>query len=132
MPNASAVISQKSPTARSRVTNHGDLLPGIDGRSAQARRYRDILAALISDQGGFAGMSEARAQMCRRFSALCVIAEERESQIVRGDAIEIQEFSTLCSTLVRLSSRLGIDRRSKLVTPSLRDYLEGKAEEAEE
>ena len=28
--------------ARARVTNHNDLLPGVDGRSAGARRYRDL------------------------------------------------------------------------------------------
>jgi hypothetical protein len=30
----------------------------------------------------------------------------------------------LCSTLVRIAQRIGIDRRSKNITPSVRDYLE--------
>jgi hypothetical protein len=133
MPNASPLIEPKSACARSRVSNHNDLLPNIDGRSAQARRYRDVLAACVSDQGGLDRMSESRLQLIRRFSALCVIAEGLEGQLVSGGSIEIQAFATLSSTLVRLASRLGIDRRSKLVsTPSLRDYLEGKAEEVDE
>ena len=38
------------PSARSRVSNGKDLfLGGVDGRSAYARRYRDILAQLTSD-----------------------------------------------------------------------------------
>jgi hypothetical protein len=132
MHNTSALLTEKSPTARSRVSNHNDLLPGVDGRSAQARRYRDILAALVSDQGGLDRMSESRVQLIRRFSALCVVAESLEAQLVNGGSIEIQAFATLSSTLVRLASRLGIDRRSKTIVPNLRDYLEGKAEEADE
>jgi hypothetical protein len=36
------VVSPK-PEGRSRTTNGAQLLIGIDGRSAQARRFRDIL-----------------------------------------------------------------------------------------
>lgn len=133
MPNVSPLVEPKPANARSRVSNHRDLLPDVDGRSAQARRYRDILAALIGDQGGLDGdMSESRLQMCRRFAALCVVAEGLEGQLVNGGSIEIQAFATLSSTLVRLASRLGIDRRNKTIVPSLRDYLEGKAEETDE
>ena len=42
-------IARKKPTARSAVTNGRELLPGIDGRSQTARRYRDIAAALASE-----------------------------------------------------------------------------------
>ena len=40
------------PEARSRISNGKDLLPGIDGRSLIARRYRDISSAILVDQGG--------------------------------------------------------------------------------
>jgi hypothetical protein len=51
---------------RSRMTNTGCLLPGVDLRTALARRYRDILGQLVSDQGGADRLSEARIQLCRR------------------------------------------------------------------
>jgi hypothetical protein len=37
---------------RSAVTNHKDLLPGLDGRSATARRFRDLVNAFVADMGG--------------------------------------------------------------------------------
>src|SRR6202035_5603682 len=67
MPAASPATAPRKPTARSRVTNGHALLPGIDGRSAVARRYADIIAALVADAGGDAEMSEARRQLIRRF-----------------------------------------------------------------
>jgi hypothetical protein len=38
--------------ARSRLSNGRDVLPNVDGRSVVARRYRDIICAVASDQGG--------------------------------------------------------------------------------
>jgi hypothetical protein len=101
-----------------------DLLPGIDGRSIIARRYRDITSAITMDQAGAGECSESRLQLIRRFAAACCMAEEMEAKLVRGEQIDITEHALLCSTLVRISSRIGIDRRMKHVTPSLSDYLQ--------
>lgn len=119
------------PAARSRVSNGSDLLPGIDGRSAVARRYRDILAALASDQGGAEELSEARGQLCRRFAALAVQAEALEAQLVRGEAVDLNDHVLITSTLVRLGSRIGLDRRAKNVVPDLKDYLAAKSDAPE-
>jgi hypothetical protein len=109
---------------RSRVTNHNALLEGVDGRSATARRFRDIIAALVTDQGGLDRMSEARFQLIRRFAAASVLAEAMEARLANGEQIEIAEHAQLVSSLVRLAQRIGIDRRLKNVTPHLHDYLE--------
>jgi hypothetical protein len=126
MPAASPATTIRKPTARSRVTNGKDLLPGVDGRTASARRYQDLVANLVSDAGGNAQMSEARRQLIRRFAALAVCAENMEAKLANGEPIDLAEHCQISSTLVRLASRLGINRATKLVTP-LRDYLEAKA-----
>ena len=114
----------RKPTVRSRVTNGADTLAGIDQRSAIARRYRDLVAAVAADMGGVDHCSEARLQLIRRFAALSVQAEAMEAQLANGADIDITEYSQLTSTLVRVVSRLGINRRVKDITPSVRDYLE--------
>src|SRR5271170_2400568 len=124
-PASSATIPRKAQ-ARSRVTNGHALLPGIDGRSAAARRYQDLIASLTSDAGGDAQLSEARRQLIRRFAALSVLAENMEARLAMGETIDLAEHCSISSTLVRLATRLGINRTAKVVTP-LRDYLEAKA-----
>jgi hypothetical protein len=47
-----AEVAARKPTARSCVSNGRDILPDVDGQSIVAPRCRDILAALVSDQGG--------------------------------------------------------------------------------
>ena len=113
----------RKPEARSRVSNGADVLPGVDGRSIIARRYRDIIAAIEIDQGGADHMSEARAQLIRRFAAAAVLAEQMEARLANGEQIDIAEHATLSSTLVRLAQRIGINRVPKDITPSLSEYL---------
>ena len=125
-------LTTRKPTARSRITNGADILPAIDGRSIFARRYRDIAAAIVSDQGGLDRLSEARLQLVRRFAAAACIAEELEARIARGEEMPdniIEKHSTLCSTLCRLSMRIGLGRRAKDITPTLASYLDIDEEE---
>src|SRR5262245_39957034 len=58
-----------------------------------------------------------------RLSAACVLAEELEGRLARGEEIDIERHALLCSTLTRLAQRIGIDRRAKNIMPSLGDYL---------
>ena len=123
-------LEAASPRARSRVTNHRDLLPNIDGRSLIARRYRDIVAAVIVDQGGLDRMAEARLQLVRRFAACAVLAESMEARLVNGEALDIAEYSTLTSTLVRVAQRIGINRVAKDITPDPLTYAKQRTEVA--
>lgn len=45
-------VEARKSHGRSRISNGRDLLPDIDGRSPIARRYKDIAAAILVDQGG--------------------------------------------------------------------------------
>jgi hypothetical protein len=115
--------------AKSRVSNGRDILPRyvdgqrLDQRSLLARRYRDISEAIVADQAGADQCSEARLQLIRRFAAASVLAEQMESRLANGQQISITEHALLCSTLTRIASRLGLERRSRNITPSLEQYL---------
>jgi hypothetical protein len=128
-PTNSRLPTVGKPHARSRISNGRDLLPNVDGRSLVARRYRDIMCSVASDQGGAEQLSEARLQLIRRFSATSVLAEQMEARLARGEQIDIQEYSLLVSTMVRVIQRLGIDRVARDVEPSLAEYLEQVAAE---
>ncbi|MCK1450102.1 hypothetical protein IVB36_04060 [Bradyrhizobium sp. 35] len=117
---------EKPPSkTRSRISNGSAVLEGVDGRSAPARRYRDVLAELISDIGG--DPSGAQTAIARRASALCVVCEQAEAEMVAGGVLDLAEFTTAANSLRRLLSDLGLERRAKDITPSLSQYLASKA-----
>jgi hypothetical protein len=111
------------PATRARLTNHRDLLPGLDGRSAEARRFRDLVRAYISDAGGIEQCSEVKLGLLRRLAAASVLVETFENSIFKGKPVNVSEFCNLASTVVRLSQRAGINRVPKNVTPSVEDYV---------
>jgi hypothetical protein len=120
---------QRKAQARSRLSNGRDLLPNVDGRSLIARRYRDIVSAIASDQGGADRLSETRLQLIRRFAAAACLAEQLEARLARGEQIDIQEHSLIVSTMVRVAQRIGVDRVPRDVAPSLAEYLKQGAAE---
>src|SRR6476469_4274680 len=119
----SSPLGELPSRARSAVTNHKDLLPGLDGRSATARRFRDLVNAVVADMGGLDHCSEVRLGLVRRLAATTVQAEMLEARMVNGGTIDIATLCTLASTTVRLSQRLGLERQARNVTPSVGQYL---------
>jgi hypothetical protein len=112
------------PTARTRVTNGKELLPGIDGRSLWARRFRDVLALHLSDLGGEANTSEAEKAIARRAACLIVELEQMEVRFATGDVGEgesfmnnlLDRYQRCANTLRRLLESLGLERRQKDAT----------------
>ena len=116
---------------RARLTNGGvlGLLSGVDMRSVVGRRYKDLVRAIVVDQGGEARISEVRLQLIRRFAAGSCLTEEMESRMANGEEIDVEQHCQLSSTLVRLSSRLGLDRTPREVelSPIFGDGLKDQA-----
>ena len=116
---------QRVATARSRVTNGRKLfLPGVDGRSALARRFRDIAASLVSDLGGPSHLSEAQMQLIRRCATMSANCELLEAKAASGEEIDLELHGKLTDRLGRALQRLGLRRVARDVTPNLRDYME--------
>jgi hypothetical protein len=120
-----AVARQKDPQ-RSRVTNGTALLPGVDGRSPWVRRAKDIIAAHLSDCGGEDNTSAAERSIIRRASVLTVELERLEVKFATaGEAspTDLDLYQRTAGNLRRLLEAVGLQRRSRDVTPSLAEYL---------
>jgi hypothetical protein len=115
---------------RSRLTNGSKLLPGIDGRSPWVRRCRDIIAELISDRGGADNCSAAERSIIRRAAVLTTELERMEAQFAaagEASAEALDIYARVAANLRRMLETIGIERRSKDVTPNLDEYLALKA-----
>ncbi len=125
------MLTKKRATGASAVTNGSELLPGVDGRSPTARRYRDICAALAADRGGVQVLihRSGRMQLIRRFAASACLAELIEAKIVSGEMIDLAEHALLSSTLVRLANHIGLERIPRDVAPYLSGVLDNEARE---
>jgi hypothetical protein len=109
-------IAARPLTVRSALTNDPLKLRGIDGRSVDARRYRDVAIALADDLGGQDKLSESSKILVRQAAALTVQVEGLQSKIVAGADVDIEQLTRLSNSLSRMLHRLGLRKR---VSPKL-------------
>jgi hypothetical protein len=117
------------PRQRSAVSNGKRLHVVAPGDTKWARRFRDVLAQIISDLGGFDILSEGQKQLARRCATISIACERMEGEAAAGAAIDLDAYGTLTDRLGRTFQRLGLERRMHDVTPSLNEYLEQKSAE---
>jgi hypothetical protein len=114
-----------------RVTSGRDLLPDIDGRTVWARRCRDLVELHLADKGGEANVSEGERAIIRRAAVLIVELERQEAAFAAAggapDIASLDAYQRASNSLRRLLEAVGLERRAKDITPSLQQYLAGKA-----
>src|SRR5262245_11920464 len=103
---------------RSAVTNGKRLHVVNPGDTAWARRFRDVLAEIISDLGGHdSGLSEGQRQLARRAATISIACEKLEGEAAAGIAIDFELYGRLTDRLGRAFQRLGLERRARDVGP---------------
>ena len=100
-------------------------MEGVDGRSVIARRFRDLVAAIVEDLGGAEAITEGELQLVRRAASLCVQCELLEAEAARGADLEVDSYVKLVNALNRTLGSIGLKRRPRDVTPNLHEYVEG-------
>jgi hypothetical protein len=119
-----------SVTNRSKVTNGTSLFAWDgDGRTASARRFRDILAQVLDDLGGEERVPEARRQMARRLALLAVEAERQEFDFVVNGKLDLGAFCKASSEARLLAMALGVVEREARLVNAPGPTLEAQAKE---
>jgi hypothetical protein len=119
VPSPFAIRNGSKPAARGRsAVSNGTRLHVIKpGDTAWARRFRDVLAEIVSDLGGLDVLSEGQKQLARRAATLCITCERLEGKAAAGEEIDLTAYGMLTDRLGRTFARLGLKRRPRDVTP---------------
>src|SRR5262249_42712941 len=130
MLSSSPALVEAKSHARSRVSNGKTLFLEGDQRSKASRRFRDILACIVSDLGGADRLSEGQRQLARRCSLFAVECELIEAAAVKGEEIDLEAYGVMTDRLGRAFPRLGLHGVPKDITPAVDGYLARKARQA--
>lgn len=103
MPADHRKSAKPSLTNRSRVSNGKTMHSGVDGRSADARRFRDLVIALSED---ISNPDEFARSLVRRTAGLIVEAERIEGLMVSGQDFPRDTYVTMCGLINRCHDRL--------------------------
>jgi hypothetical protein len=110
---------------RSRITNGSALLPNVDGRCAWVRRCKDVIAAHVADLGGIDNTSVAERSIVRRAAVMTTeleMLEEKFASAGHATTSDLDLYIRAAGNLRRLLEAIGLERRTKDVTPDPLDY----------
>ena len=97
---------------RSALTNGSKLMADVDGRTAWAKRFRDLLYGLENDLGSEAALSEGQRAIIRRAAMLELQLEMLESRFAENDGAaspkQLEAYGRASSTLRRLLESVGL------------------------
>lgn len=114
---------------KSKITNNGAKLPDVDGRTADARRYRDVIRQHGQDLGGDDALTEAQRSLIRRAACLQIELERMEQSFVLAEGATVKQLdahSRISNVMMRLlvTLRLHKGRIARDVNPvPLHDYI---------
>lgn len=114
---------ERPATTRSSITNARKAWFGkeVDGRSQEARRWKDIFRTLTQEHGGDDAPEHVKI-MARRAASLEVMMEEMETDQIAGKDIDRVLYTKLFKALDRSLLRLGFGR----------NFIDGKPDVGEE
>ena len=118
-----SIVAALPPACRSAKTNGRRQYVSGDGRSAWARRRRDLEALYADDVSCGGALSAFQAGLIATAAALRCELEKLEGHLSVGDEINLDVFGRLVGHYRRVCETLGIERRAKDVTPSVDDYI---------
>jgi hypothetical protein len=122
MPANTTLVAALPPASRSAATNGRRQFVDGDGRSAWARRRRDLEALYADDLGGASALSAFQLGLIATAAALRCELEKLEGNLSVGEPINLDVFGRLVGHYRRVCETLGIERRQRDVTPDPLDY----------
>lgn len=116
-------------TNRSAVSNRSRILDGVDGRTAGARRYRDICRSYEEEAGG--ALTEIERDLVRQAAGLTLRGEQLQAAVVRGEVVDTDQLIRISSTAKRILEAITAKAAKRKPAPAstLADHLARRAAE---
>jgi hypothetical protein len=116
------VTVERAGRARSKLPNDPMLLPGVDRRSREGRRYQDMVYAAVQEFPG------ANPVAIRELVALQFTLEREQGAVVSGSQPDLEGIVRLTHAIERkLRTLRAAQRKRANRPPSLADYLASQA-----
>jgi hypothetical protein len=94
-----------------------------EGKTAISIHSRSVLDSIVADLGGEGALSTAEMILARRCAWLTTMCESLERKAAPLEPAEVSSYVLMTGHLARTLRALGLKRRPRDITPSLKDYL---------
>jgi hypothetical protein len=127
-------VASRKQMASSKVSRRLKLITSttLDGRTSTSRIFNQLTSQIIQDLGGEQNISAVMRELITSFAASSLLQRDQITRMLAGQEINIDEFAVIAVSLIRASNRIGTERRSRDVTPTLGDLLREDLEQQRE
>jgi hypothetical protein len=91
----------------------------LDGRTNAAKFFDQMIVAIENDLGGRAQLSTIERALVEAFTGAALTLQNLNTRLALGEQIDLSEHSQAVSAMVRVASRLGLQRRVRDITSGL-------------
>jgi hypothetical protein len=102
-------------------------IAGLDGRTVNARRVRDLAVTYTAAVGGTAAVDAMQRELILKAAQLNVAAEDMRRRSLKGEAVDIASLVKLENLAGRAVRALNLGAKRKAPTQDLHSYLASKA-----
>ncbi len=105
-------------------------LDDLDRRTRAYQATAEIRDGVMSDLGGVEQLTVLHRTLAESVAVLSTMIRDMEVRWLKGESIDLAEYTALINARRREAQTVGLDRRARDITPDLRDYVRqaGKAE----
>jgi len=104
-------------------------IKGLDRRTAARKAFAALVAEIEHDLGGREQLSAIEKSLIQAYAGSAILLDDLNARVVLGQEIDVGTHAQMTSALVRIASRLGLQRRQRDVTPTVEEYLRSKRQE---
>jgi hypothetical protein len=91
----------------------------LDGRTRARKQFDAIAEGIAVDLGGSGQLSTVQRHLVEAFAGCAIVLQAINARILLGEPVDIADQASAASVLVRLATRIGLERKLPDVTPSL-------------
>jgi hypothetical protein len=85
-------------------------------KTAWKRAFDKLYADIASDLGGAGALTAVERSLVEGFVGATVVLQALNTRLALGQDIELSEHAAVCSSMVRIAAKIGLSRRSRIVS----------------
>jgi hypothetical protein len=86
----------------------------LDGRTNAAKTFDRLYACIASDLGN--DLTAVECALVEGFCGATVVLQALNTKLALGQPIDLSEHAVVCSSMVRIAAKIGLSRRSRIVS----------------
>ena len=97
----------------------------LQQETAAGRFFDKMVRDIEADLGGRRQLTRIEGELIRAFAGAATTLQYLNVQVALGETgeIDLSGYATIASTMLRIGSKLGLQRRSKDISPTLSDLI---------